>query len=532
MRLFLLLLPLTLLAQENKCPGYVFDKQISNFKFTGQCGEEGTRVWGVSNYEDGGSFQGLYDTEGSLSEGIYTFGDGDYFIGSFSTPGTILDKEFETVGTYVFGNGIYVEGYFDERVFPIGFGAIFDGEEYYMGMMSGYQVDGVAMRRILEPVGTTMYATYTDGKLNGTAFFEYDDGSSFKQYFINGEEVGERQDINSGDAAQLAKMKEFISTNYAELTITISNVESSMEEYYQLVDEADAEIEATTTISKFASKRSLIVKSIQELLTILGYVPGRADGILGPLTTAAIQAFIEDQNIETNLEADEKLLVELQKQVRRESNADNTNNVPSEPVLGGTGTGFYVTNDILVTNQHVVDGCVYMTDAQNNPLEILTVDRINDLAILRSPVTSSSYIYLDEDPDLGEVVYVAGFPYDLDTLNFTTGAVSALVGPQKNITQFQFTAPVQPGNSGGPILDTWGSLIGVTFARIDDMYVLQNSGTLPQNINYGIRLDVVRDLLLENNIRFREGRNFWFQPTQEKVAQLAKDTTILLNCYK
>ena len=51
-------------------------------------------------------------------------------------------------------------------------------------------------------------------------------------------------------------------------------------------------------------------------------------------------------------------------------------------MLGGTGTGFYVTNDILVTNQHVVDGCVYMTDAQNNQLEILTVDRINDLAIL------------------------------------------------------------------------------------------------------------------------------------------------------
>ena len=120
----------------------------------------------------------------------------------------------------------------------------------------------------------------------------------------------------------------------------------------------------------------------------------------------------------------------------------------------------------------------------------------------------------------------------ITVLRYATGAISALVGPQKNITQFQFTAPVQPGNSGGPILNTWGSLIGVTFARIDDMYVLQNSGTLPQNINYGIRLDVVRDLLIENNIKFREGRNFWFQPTQERVAQLAKETTILLNCIR
>ena len=71
--------------------------------------------------------------------------------------------------------------------------------------------------------------------------------------------------------------------------------------------------------------------------------------------------------------------------------------------------------------------------------------------------------------------------------------MSALVGPERNITQFQFTAPIQPGNSGGPVLNAWGSLIGVTFARIDDMYILENSGTIPQNINYGIKLDVVRD---------------------------------------
>ena len=70
LRFLLAFLSLTLFAQENECPGYVFDKQISNFKFTGQCGEESTRVWGVSNYEDGGSFQGLYSAEGSLSEGI------------------------------------------------------------------------------------------------------------------------------------------------------------------------------------------------------------------------------------------------------------------------------------------------------------------------------------------------------------------------------------------------------------------------------------------------------------------------------
>ena len=155
------------------------------------------------------------------------------------------------------------------------------------------------------------------------------------------------------------------------------------------------------------------MKSIQELLTILGYVPGRADGILGPLTNAAILAFQEDQNIEEAFAADEALLVALQKQVRRESFVSTEVAEDTEPQQSGTGTGFYVDTNILVTNQHVVDECVYMTDAQNNKLDIVTVDRINDLAILKTPVSSTSSIYLDDDPALGEAVYVAGFPIAL-----------------------------------------------------------------------------------------------------------------------
>ena len=154
------------------------------------------------------------------------------------------------------------------------------------------------------------------------------------------------------------------------------------------------------------------------------------------------------------------------------------------------------------------------------------------MAILKSQEPNENFIYLSEDPVLGQTVYVAGFPYNFETLNFTTGAVSALVGPEKNITQFQLTAPIQPGNSGDPILNPWGSLVGVTFARIDDVSVLEQSGTIPQNINYGIKHDVVRDMLQEYNIPYSSGRAYWFQPSQEVVAELSRETTILLNCYE
>ena len=260
-------------------------------------------------------------------------------------------------------------------------------------------------------------------------------------------------------------------------------------------------------------------------------MPGRADGILGPLTNAAITAFKEDQNLPAELSIDENLLVELQKQVRKESNAEGSKSASLEPILSGTGTGFFVTENTLVTNQHVIEGCAYVSDLQNNKLDIIAVDRLNDLAILKSQEPNENFIYLSEDPVLGQTVYVAGFPYNFETLNFTTGAVSALVGPEKNITQFQLTAPIQPGNSGGPILNAWGSLVGVTFARIDDVSVLEQSGTIPQNINYGIKHDVVRDMLEEYNIPYSSGRAYWFQPSQEVVAEPSRETTILLNCY-
>ena len=87
-------------------------------------------------------------------------------------------------------------------------------------------------------------------------------------------------------------------------------------------------------------------------------------------------------------------------------------------------------------------------------LTIETQDQINDIAILKSLEESLSYLRLFENPQLGESIYTGGYPYNdvLDTFNFTTGNVSGLRGTQSNISEFQFTAPVQPGSSGGQFL--------------------------------------------------------------------------------
>ena len=532
MRILLLLISFNLFSQDTECPGYVFDKELERQKFTGECAEGNLRVWGTANYDNGTSFQGFFNSDGLISKGIYTFESGEYFYGEFNTPGEILGSQYSRVGRLVFSDGSYTEAYFDDNFQAVGFGIITYNNGYQQGMFSnGSLLNGVGVKRNDE-YGSSVYSTWVNDKANGIVFVEYDDGRSFQSQFINDKSVSEGPSSIQGAARnQLEQIKKFLNLNYAELREKISSIDKAMDDFSKRVNETDAQIEATTKRSKFASKRSLFIKSTQELLAILGYKLGKADGISGPLTAAAIKAFKQDQGLAENL-SDENLLVELQKQVRKESNAETDSLASKEPTYASNGTGFFVSDDIVVTNQHVINNCAYLADSQNNILEIVTVDRLNDLAVLRSPIKSEDYIYLDDDPELGELVYVAGFPLSFETLNFTSGAVSALVGNEKNITQFQFTAPIQPGNSGGPVLNAWGSLIGVAFASINAVGILESRGVIPQNINYGIKLDVIRDILTEYDIDYNEGRPYWFKPSQEDVAQLAKDTTILINCFK
>ncbi len=532
MRILLLLISFNLFSQDTECPGYVFDKELEGgSKFTGECAEGNIPVWGTQNFIVDTSFQGFFNSEGFLGKGIYTYLDGKYFYGEWNTPGEILGSQYSRVGRFVFSDGTYAEAYFDNRFDAIGFGIITASWGYKQGMLSNSALNGIGVTRVDEH-GYSLYGTFVNDKPNGTVFVEFDNGEIISNYLINGEPVGDGPSpIQEADRDQLEQIKKFLNLNYAELRERISIVDKAMDDFNKLVNETDAEIEATTKRSKFASKRSLFIKSTQELLAILGYKVGKTDGISGPLTAAAIEAFKQDQGLAEDL-SNENLLVELQKQVRKESNAGTDSLAPKDPTLASNGTGFFVSNDIVVTNQHVINNCAYLSDSQNNILEIVAVDRLNDLAVLRSPIKSENYIYLDDDPELGELVYVAGFPLSLETLNFTSGAVSALVGNEKNITQFQFTAPIQPGNSGGPVLNAWGSLIGVTFASINAAGILESRGVIPQNINYGIKLDVIRDILTEYEIDYDEGRAYWFKPSQEDVAQLAKDTTILINCFK
>jgi S1-C subfamily serine protease len=228
----------------------------------------------------------------------------------------------------------------------------------------------------------------------------------------------------------------------------------------------------------------------------------------------------------------EDLLITLQTEVRRsKASAESASkNLVKLPVIG-TGTGFYIQKNILVTNNHVIDECNYITNKDGENLSLETTDLVNDIAVLTGP-SNLRNLYLSSNPSLGQTIYAGGFPYNsfLNNFNFTSGNVSSLFGPGSNVSEFQFTAPIQPGNSGGAILNEKGGVIGIAVS-VASIKLMEDTKSIPQNINFGIKVEVLKDILTENKINYKKGNSFWFKSDQEDVAQLSKDSSIVINCH-
>jgi len=201
-----------------------------------------------------------------------------------------------------------------------------------------------------------------------------------------------------------------------------------------------------------------------------------------------------------------------------------------------SGTGFAVTTSKLVTNYHVVKGCsdvAVITAKGFRKAKVLAFDEDADLALLHSLGISSAVAPLRQlEPRLGEWIGVFGFPLT-DTLtvtgNFTDGVVSALRGISEDATIIQFTAPIQPGNSGGPLLDNSGNVIGVVVAKLNALKKAKETGDIPQNVNFAVSPDLLKAFLSENKVSFGLGNSNKTLGGQ-RIAAAAKDFTYRLIC--
>ena len=159
------------------------------------------------------------------------------------------------------------------------------------------------------------------------------------------------------------------------------------------------------------------------------------------------------------------------------------------------GTGFFITEDgYLITNEHVAGNGAQVrlvTAAGLVSAKVVKVNAANDLALLKAegkfaalPVAASRAV------KLGGTVVTVGFPniaLQGFAPKFARGEIGSLSGPQDDARYFQISVAVQPGNSGGALVDERGNVVGVVSAKLSAKAALSTSGALPENVNYAVK---------------------------------------------
>jgi hypothetical protein len=208
-----------------------------------------------------------------------------------------------------------------------------------------------------------------------------------------------------------------------------------------------------------------------------------------------------------------------------------------KPHAASSGTGFFVSRaGHLLTNAHVVQECATIEVNGPNGLvtaRLLAQDRTNDLALLKAEITPVKVAAMRTGVRLGEAVAAFGYPLSgmLSTSgNFTLGNVTALTGLADDSRYFQISVPVQPGNSGGPLVDASGNLIGVVSAKLNALKVMvATNGDIPQNVNFAIKGSLAGSFLESNGVAYATGTDTAALPPAD-LAEHAKALSVFVAC--
>ena len=166
-----------------------------------------------------------------------------------------------------------------------------------------------------------------------------------------------------------------------------------------------------------------------------------------------------------------------------------------DPKLIGNGSGFFITHDgYLISNAHVVEGATQVRLVTSGGLisaKVVRVDSANDLALLKTEGKFSPLpIAASRGVKLGSTVATVGFP-NISLQGFSPklakGEIASLSGAGDDARYFQISVPVQPGNSGGALVDERGNVVGVVSAKLSARAALAASGALPENVNYAVK---------------------------------------------
>ena len=199
-------------------------------------------------------------------------------------------------------------------------------------------------------------------------------------------------------------------------------------------------------------------------------------------------------------------------------------------VAAASGTGFLVTKTgHAITNNHVIDGCNSLKihfKGDEIEAKILAIDKVNDLAIIKADINPDKvYSVSKEDVSLLEEIFIAGFPLGKKisaSIKTSKGSVTALAGYGDNYSNFQMDAALNRGNSGGPIMDQKGNIVGVAVAHYG-----KESGV--ESFNFGVKSSTLKTFASSNNFKFTPASQN--ELSNKDLGKLITEATIYLECW-
>lgn len=215
---------------------------------------------------------------------------------------------------------------------------------------------------------------------------------------------------------------------------------------------------------------------------------------------------------------------------------------PPDGRVTASGSGFIVGDGRVLTNNHVVQGCSRMAarnaGGQRVVAQVMAVDPRRDLALLSVPIgLGPSLVFRDSPPvERGESVVTYGFPLSgllSSGPTLTTGTISALSGLRDNPLHFQISAPVQPGNSGGPLLDGQGHVIGVVVSKLNAASIAKmTGGDIPQNVNFAIKGPEAAAFLAGRGSPVQHAPSVGEDMRASAIGDRVNASVVFLQCYK
>ena len=203
----------------------------------------------------------------------------------------------------------------------------------------------------------------------------------------------------------------------------------------------------------------------------------------------------------------------------------------------GSGSAFYINSQgYALSNNHVINICkqsVARVNGKEILFRVIATDKTNDVAILKTDMRNKDYIKINSDgAKLGENIVAVGYPLAgrlSDSVKITRGIVSSLSGINNNIGQIQIDAALQPGNSGGPVLNEDGEMVGIASAGLNKLLMAKEAKYIPENVNFAVASPIVVNILKNKKVKYYT-KLFGGSYSTTELAELGNKATLQLLC--